>query len=133
MIMLLITNLKVTDEEVAQIKRLARSSSVLGLSDAVLRGLDEYTLSRIIAGYLYFKSNGRPDKDFAMYLGTKEIWSTLTIGLNVMGAVIPALLFDKEFRTLVMKTGINKGSEIGSKAVSSKVASTDFDKRSKKK
>ncbi|MGI0092326.1 MAG: hypothetical protein ACREBS_11515, partial [Nitrososphaerales archaeon] len=91
--------MKVTDSEAEQIKRLARSNWVLGISDAVLRSLDDETLSRLIAGYLYVKANGRPDKDFATFLATKELWSTLAIGLNVMGAVIPAMIFDKEFRT----------------------------------
>ena len=102
--------MKITDDEVRQAKRLARSNSVLSISNAVLRSLDQTTLSRIIAGYLYFKSNGRPDKDFALYLATKEIWSTLTISLNVMGAFVPSMIFDKEFRSLVVKTGINMGS-----------------------
>ena len=102
------------------------------MSDAVLKNLNEATLARIIAGYLYMKSNGRPDKDFATYLATKELWDTLAIGLNVMGAVIPAMIFDKEFRMLAIKTGINKGSEIGSKTVEKKVATTDLDKTTEK-
>lgn len=115
-----------------QIKRLAKSNWVLGISDSVLRSLDESTLSRMMAGYLYFKSNGRQDKDFLGYITKKELWSTATIGLNVMGAVLPAMIFDKEFRMLAVKTGMSKGSEIASKMTQKKVASTDLDKASRK-
>ena len=114
--------MKVTDEEDSQIKRLSDSSSIASLSSAIMQGLNEDSISRIIASFLYFKSNGRPDKDFVTYLGTKEIWTTLTIGLNVMGALVPALIFDKEFRVLVLKTGISKGIEIGSKVGPAKIA-----------
>jgi hypothetical protein len=120
--------MKITDSEVNQVKRLSRSASVLSITEAVQRSLDEETLSRIIASFLYFKSNGKPDKDFVEYIGTKELWNTLAIGLNVMGAFLPALIFDKEFRVLAMKSGINKGLELGSKAASSKVAETKIEK-----
>jgi hypothetical protein len=124
--------LKVRDEELAQIKRLSKSNWVLGISDAVLRSLDRTTLSKMMGGYLYFKSKGRPDKDFLGYLTKKELWSTVSIGLNVMGAVIPAMIFDKEFRILAMKTGMSKGSEIASKAMQKQVAKTDMDQASQK-
>jgi hypothetical protein len=123
--------LKTTDAEIFQIKRLANSTSIRGLSDAVIRSLDESSLSRIIAGYLYLKANRRPDKDFATYLATKELWSTLSIGLNVMGAILPAMIFDKEFRTLALKTGLNKGSEIGSKTFQKKMATASIDESQK--
>jgi hypothetical protein len=125
--------LKTTDAEVRQIRRLAASNSIVGLSDAVIRSLDESSMAKIIAGFLYMKANGRPDKDFATYLATRELWSTLSIGLNVMGAILPAMIFDKEFRTLAMKTGFNKGSEIGSKSFQKKMATTSIDKSQKKK
>jgi hypothetical protein len=122
--------LKINESEVAQIKRLSNSAWVLGISDSVLRSLDQRTLSKMMAGFLYMKSNGRPDKDFATYMAMKEIWSTATIGLNVMAAVIPAMLFDKEFRTLAIKSGMSKGSEIGAKAFQKKIAKTDIDEAS---
>jgi hypothetical protein len=124
--------LKVTDSEINQIKRLSKSNWVLGISDSVLRSLDKKTLSRIMSGYLYMKSSGRPDKDFVGYLAMKELWSTATIGINVMAAVIPAMLFDNEFRTLAMKTGMSKGSEIGAKTIQKKIASTDIDEAQEK-
>lgn len=112
----------ITDEETKQIRRLSNSTSIRNLTTAIHKSLDEETLSRVISSYLYFKSNGRSDKDFATYLGTAELWNTLAIGLNVMGAALPALIFDKEFRVLAMKTGLNKGIEIGSKMTESKVS-----------
>jgi hypothetical protein len=124
--------MKVTEDEIAQIKRLSRSNWVIGIADSVLKSLDRQTVSKMMSGYLYFKSNGRPDKDFVGYVTKKELWSTVAIGLNVMSAVIPAMLFDKEFRTLAMKTGMSKGSEIASKTMQKKVAQTDVDETSKK-
>ncbi len=124
--------MEVTDEEIRQIKRLSRSNWVLGISDAVLRSLDQTTISRMMAAYLYFKANGRQDKDFIGFITTKELWSTATIGLNVMGAVLPAMIFDKEFRILAMKTGMNKGSEIAGKAMEKKIAKTDVDETKQK-
>lgn len=114
--------MKITNDEAAQIKRFAGSSSIRNLALAAMRSLDERSISKIVASYLYFKSSGRPDSDFVGYVGTKEIWSTLAIGLNVAGAFLPAFILDKEFRILVVKTGINKGLEIGSKAASSRIS-----------
>jgi hypothetical protein len=37
------------------------------------------------------------------------------------------MIFDNEFRTLAMKTGMSKGAEIGSKITQKKVATTDID------
>lgn len=116
--------MQITPEEKRQIERLQRSSSITNLSESVLRSLDEETVSRLMSAFLYLKSSGHPDADFAKFIGTKELWGTLTIGLNVMGAFIPAMLFDSEFRSLVMKAGINKGSEVGGKVAATKVADT---------
>jgi hypothetical protein len=124
--------LKVTDEEVAQINRLSRSNWILGISDSVLRSLDRETLAKMTGGYLYFTANGRSQKDFIGYVTKKELWATAAIGLSVMSAVIPAMLFDKEFRVLAMKTGLSKGSEIVSRTVQKKVAQTDLDKQARR-
>jgi hypothetical protein len=116
--------MQITAEEKRQIERLEDSTSVTNLSDSVLRGLDQGTVSRLIAAFLYLKSSGHPDADFAKFIGTKELWGTLTIGLNVMGAFIPAMLFDTEFRSLVMKAGIKKGSEVSGKVAANKIGET---------
>ena len=97
------------------------------MADATLRGMDETMLSNLIASFLYFKSSGRPDKDFITYVTTKELWGTAAMGLNLIGAMIPAMIFDKEFRMLAIKTGMNKGSEIASKTIEMKLAKTDLD------
>jgi hypothetical protein len=107
--------MKVDDQEKMQINRLERSTSIRNLAESVLKGLDEETVSRLMAAFLYLKSNGHPDSDFAKFIAKKELWGTLSIGLNVMGAFIPAILFDSEFRNLVMKVGINVGGQIGTK------------------
>ncbi|MHB1908813.1 MAG: hypothetical protein ACYCQJ_08060 [Nitrososphaerales archaeon] len=112
--------MKITKDEKIEIDRLEQSPSIINLSQSVLRGLDEDTVARLMSAFLYLKANNRPDSEFAKFMATKELWGTLTIGLNVMGAFIPAMLCDKEFRALVMKAGINKSGEIGVKFVASK-------------
>lgn len=107
--------MKIDDQEKSQINRLERSASIMNLAESVSRGLDDETISRILAAFLYLKSNGHPDSDFGKFIAKKELWGTLAIGLNVMGAFIPAILFDSEFRNLVMKVGINTGGQIGTK------------------
>ncbi len=116
--------MKITAEEKRQIAKLERSSSITNLSESVLRGLDESTIARLMAAFLYLKSTGHADADFAKFIGTRELWGTLTIGLNVMGAFIPAMLFDTEFRSLVMKAGISKGSEVGGRVATTKIVET---------
>ena len=113
--------MNVTDEEVAQIKRLSRSNWILGIADSVLGSLSREILVKMISSCLYFTENGRSQKDFIDYMTKKELRATAAIGLNVMSAVIPAILFDKEFRTLAMKTGFSKGSEIASKSLKRKL------------
>jgi hypothetical protein len=95
----------ITPNEKTQIERLQNSRSISKLSNSILRSLDEDTVSRLISAFLYLKARRHPDSDFAKFLGAKELMGTLTIGLNMMSAFIPAMIFDKEFRTLVMKLG----------------------------
>ena len=117
--------MKITEEEVAQARSVAKSRSVQNISDRVLRSLDEPSLSMIIAAFLFLKSHGRSDKDFITFLTTKEIWSTLTIALNVSAAAIPAMLFDMEFRTLAIKAAMNAGVERGAKIATQKTATKE--------
>lgn len=112
--------MKITKDEKILIDKLEQSPSIINLSQSLLRGLDEDTVARLMSAFLYLKANGHHDSEFAKFIATKELWGTLTIGLNVVGAFIPAMLFDKEFRALVMKAGVNKSVEIGGKFVASR-------------
>lgn len=88
-----------TDE--AEIQRLSSSPSFLRLADSILLSLDRDTLAEFLAGYLYFKSKGRTNGDFAFFVATKKFGKGVTIAMNVIVALIPGLLFDKAFRSVI--------------------------------
>ena len=71
------------------------------LADSILIGLDRDTLAEFLAGYLYFKSKGRTNGDFALFVVTKKFGKGVTIAMNVIVALIPGLLFDKAFRSVI--------------------------------
>jgi hypothetical protein len=93
------SNLSSSDE--AEIQRLSSSPSFLRLADSILMSLDRDTLAELIAGYLYFKSKGRTNGDFALFVVTKKFGEGVTIAMNVIVALIPGLLFDKAFRSVI--------------------------------
>jgi hypothetical protein len=74
----------------------------LRLADSILISLDRETLAEFLAGYLYFKSKGRTNGDFAVFVMTKKFGKGVTIGMNVILGLLPGLLFDKEFRSVIL-------------------------------
>ena len=64
--------------------------------------MDRDTLAELLAAYLYFKSKGRTSGDFALFVVTKKFGKGVTIAMNVIVALIPGLLFDKEFRSVIL-------------------------------
>ena len=96
------SNLSSSDE--AEIQRLSSSPSFLRLADSILLSLDRDTLAELIAGYLYFKSRGRTNGDFAFFVATRKFRKGVTIAMNVIVALIPGLLFDKAFRSVIFTT-----------------------------
>jgi hypothetical protein len=86
---------------VREIKRLSSSPSFLRLADSILASMDRDTLAEALAGYAYFRSEERSNLDFALYFATRRFGKTLTIGINLIAALIPGLLFDKEFRSVI--------------------------------
>jgi hypothetical protein len=73
----------------------------LRLADSILLSLDRNTLAEFLAGYLYFKSKGRTNGDFALFVVTKKFGKGVTIAMNTIVALIPGLLFDKAFRSVI--------------------------------
>jgi len=73
----------------------------LRLADSILISLDRDTLAEFLAGYLYFKSKGRTNGDFALFVVTKKFGKGVAIAMNVIVALIPGLLFDKAFRSVI--------------------------------
>jgi hypothetical protein len=94
----------VSDADVKEIKRLSQKKSLRKLSRVILEDLDRDTISRMMSAYLVLKANGHTDPDVIKYLTTKETKRALKIGFGAAGTVLPALLTDSEFRSLVMGT-----------------------------
>jgi len=82
--------------------------------------MDRDTLAELLAGYTYFRSEERSNLDFVLYFATRRFGKTLTIGINVIAALIPGLLFDKEFRSVIFATA---SKSFGSKNNSGKSVS----------
>jgi hypothetical protein len=94
----------VTDEDVREIERISRKQSIQKLSNTLLKDLNRDLLSRMIAAYMVLKANGHNDADFAKYLTTKETKKLLKLGFGAASALLPSLLTDGEFRSLLMNT-----------------------------
>jgi hypothetical protein len=84
-----------------EIQRLSSSASFLELSDSILTSFDRKTLAEFLAGYLYFRSKGKTNSDFAFFIMTKKFGKTVRIAMNITSALVPGLLFDKAFRSVI--------------------------------
>jgi hypothetical protein len=76
--------------------------------------LDRDTLAELLSSYLYFRSKGKTNADFALFMITKRFGKGVTISMNVILALIPGLLFDKAFRSVILtvvlrSVGLGKG------------------------
>jgi hypothetical protein len=110
------------DSDAEEIQRLSSSPSFLRLTDSILASFDRDTLAEFLAGYLYFKSKGRTDSDFALFVMTKKFGKVIRIAMKVVAALIPGLLFDKEFRSVIFSAAmrlVGKRKEL-SKSTTSK-------------
>lgn len=63
--------------------------------------MDRDTLAELLAGYSYFRSRKRSNLDLALYFATRRFGKTVTTGINVIAALVPGLLFDKQFRSVI--------------------------------
>lgn len=89
------------DEDVAQVEKIASSAAMLRLADSILT-LDRGDVSRLITAYLYYKSVGRWDRDFLSYVATKELKSSISIGLGILPSLVTGFLSDRDFRELIL-------------------------------
>ena len=93
--------MKLSNADAREIQRLSSSPSFLRLADSILAGMDRDTLAELLAGYAYFRSAKRSNLDLALYFATRRFGKTLTIGIDVVAALLPGLLFDKKFRSVI--------------------------------
>ncbi|MHB1868406.1 MAG: hypothetical protein ACYCPP_05615 [Nitrososphaerales archaeon] len=94
--------MKLTSSDAAEIQKLSSSTSFLKLADSILQNMDRDTLAEFLAGYLYFKSNEGSNSDFAFFLATKKFPKIAMISMNVLAVVLPGLLLDKAFRSVIL-------------------------------
>ena len=78
------------------------------MADSILLNVDRDTLAEFLAAYLYFNSKGRSNGDFAFFIVSKKPVKTASIALNVAAAILPDLLFDGTFRSLMLDTLANQ-------------------------
>lgn len=93
--------MKLDNSDVREIRKLSSSPSFLRLADSILEGMDRETLAELLAGYAYFRSAKRSNLDLALYFATRRFGKTLTMGIDVVAALVPGLLFDKKFRSVI--------------------------------
>lgn len=96
--------MNLSSSDSGEIQKLSSSPSFLKLADSILGGLDRDTLSEFLAGYLYLKSKGRSNSDFAFFVVTKKFSKVAMITMNVLAVLLPCLLLDKGFRSAIFGT-----------------------------
>jgi hypothetical protein len=86
-----------------EIHELLNSPYFLKIADSVLGALDRRTLAEIIAAYLYFRSRGRSESEFASFVLSEKFPEMFFLALRVgIPVVLPGLFLDKRFRTLIV-------------------------------
>jgi hypothetical protein len=81
------------------------------LADSILKSFDRDTLAEFLAGYLYLKSKGRTNSNFASYVMTKKFGKGIKIAMNIIAALILGLLFDKAFRSVILTAAMKSVRE----------------------
>jgi hypothetical protein len=94
--------------ELEEVQKLSTSATLLRLADSILANLDRDTLAEFLAAYLYFNSKGKSNSDFFIFVVTKKFGKAATITMNVASAIGPGLLFDGQFRSLLLEVVMNQ-------------------------
>ena len=105
--------MKLASSDAAEIQKLSTSPSFLKLADSILQNMDRDTLAEFLAGYLYLKSNERSNNDFTFFLATKKFPKLAMISMNVLAVVLPGLLLDKAFRSVILGAAVKSSKAIG--------------------
>jgi len=97
--------MKLENKELREMERLSTSPYFLKLADSILQNLDRNFLAELIAEYFFLKSKGATNTDFILYIGTTKAPKLARLSLGMGSTVIQGLLFDKEFRNLLLDLG----------------------------
>jgi hypothetical protein len=93
--------------DLEEIHRLSVSPSLLRLADSLVLNVDRDTLAEFLAAYLYFNAKGRSNGDLAFFIATKKFSKAAIITMNVAAAIVPGLIFDGSFRSLMLDAWMN--------------------------
>ena len=97
-----LSNKSISDRR--EIVGLLSSPSFLKLADSIINSLDRNTLAEIIASYVYFKSRGRSDSEFARFIISEKFPELLFIVLRIsIPVILPGMISDKKFRTVLVQ------------------------------
>ena len=105
--------MKLSSSDAVEIQKLSASPSFLKLADSILQNVNRDTLAEFLAGYLYFKSNGRSNSDFTFFLATKKFPKISVISMNVLAVVLPGLLLDRAFRSAILGAAVKSSKKNG--------------------
>ena len=108
--------MKITSYDELEIQKLSALPSLSKLADSILRNMDRDTLAMFLAAYLYFKSNGRSNIDFTFFLATRKFPKVAMIAMNVLAVILPGLLLDKAFRSVILGAAFKSSKQNGAVA-----------------
>lgn len=92
--------------DMQEIQKLLTSSYFSKLAASILAKLDRKTLANLIASYMYFKSKEKSDSEFFRFLLSKDLPEILPIVSLSVPIFLPAILSDKQIRSMVLKLAL---------------------------
>jgi len=90
-----------TNLDLSEIRKVSSSQAMLRLADSVL-SLDREVVSEVLTTYLYFRSLGKTNRDFVLFLTTKKMGTSADIGFKLLPALASGLLSDRDFRSIMV-------------------------------
>jgi hypothetical protein len=87
---------------------LSSSPYYLRMADSILARLDREILADLIVSYVYFKSKGKTNSEFAKFIMTDKLPQILPIVLAGAPVILSAIFSDKAFRALVLDIALGR-------------------------
>jgi hypothetical protein len=78
------------------------------LADSILKEVDRQVLAGLIADYLYLKSKGMSNVDYASFEATRS--KLIKMSISAFFVFTQGLIFDKEFRSVTINALIRSVS-----------------------
>ena len=87
--------------ELGELERIYSSEAMLRFADSIL-SLDRDDVSKVVTAYFYFKSVGKTNREFMLFLATKQMGTSADIGFKLLPTLASGLLSDRRFRSLML-------------------------------